>query len=378
MRKIVFINQATGYLTIDIINAFAKEFDKVALITGSIRVQDDTLVSNIEVSKIVKYNRGSHIKKALSWLWGTVQIYFLLLLKYKDFDKVFFTIPPTAYLFPIARRLPFSIIIYDLYPEALKINGINEGSPIYKWWINRNIQILPKAFKVYTLSNHMKNGLLNYAPHINIEVIPNWSAFSGYRPIAKTENKLLIREGLQDNFIIQYSGNIGATHNVETIIELAEYLKDRKDIVFQIIGRGIRTEAIAEMIRVKRLNNCLLLPFRPDEELYESLCAADLAIVTLNDKTADVSVPSKTYNILAAGVPIMAIASKKSAIAEIISSFNIGRTYEKDNISAMVEYILSLVDMPSELKVLSDNAYRASSSFSKTNASRYLSAYLNN
>nr|WP_321409463.1 glycosyltransferase family 4 protein [uncultured Carboxylicivirga sp.] len=378
MRKIVFINQATGYLTIDIINAFAKEFDMVALITGSIRVQDDTLESDVEVSKIVKYNRGSHINKVLSWLWGTVQIYFLLLFKYRDYEKVFFTIPPTAYLLPITRRLPFSIIIYDLYPEALKINGLDERSLIYKWWIKRNIKILPKAHKVYTLSDHMKEGLLYYAPKIKIEVISNWSAFSEYYPIAKAENKLLIREGLQDKFIIQYSGNIGATHNVEAIIELAEYFKENDSIVFQIIGRGIRTEIIADMIKAKKLKNCLLLPFRPDEELYESLCAADLAIVTLDDKTADVSVPSKTYNLMAAGVPVMAIASINSALAKKIADYKIGTTFEKDNYSGMSDFILNLFDNPDELKTLCDNSYKASKFFSKANAGRYLSAYLNN
>jgi len=378
MRKIVFVNQATGYLTIDILNKFVGEFDEVALITGSIRIQDDKLDPRIKVSRIIKYNRGSNFNKVFSWLWGTMQIYLLLLWKYKDYEKVFFTIPPTAYLLPIRKQKPFSVIIYDLYPEALKINGFGEESWVYKWWSKRNSKILPRAYKVYTLSKQMKAGILKYSQGINIEVIPNWSAFSEYKPIDKENNSIIKREQLKDKFVVQYSGNIGATHNVESIVELAQNLKYHKEIVFQIIGRGIRTELISTMIKEKQLDNCLLLPFRPDEELYESLCAADLAIVTLDHRTSDVSVPSKTYNLMAAGVPIMAIAALNSALAKTIKSHNLGNTFEKDDIEGMGKFVLALMRSQRDLIELSNSSYRASKLFSKLNAGKYLSSYLNN
>ncbi|MGQ3088141.1 hypothetical protein, partial [Flavobacterium sp.] len=82
-KKIVFINQATGYLTIDIINEFAKDYDEVALIAGSIRVQDIPLDRKVKWSKITKYDRGNPKKKFLSWLIGTIQIFFLLLFRYR-------------------------------------------------------------------------------------------------------------------------------------------------------------------------------------------------------------------------------------------------------------------------------------------------------
>lgn len=377
MKKIVFINQATGYLTIDILNEFAQRFNDVALITGSVRVQDDELNSKIKVSKVVKYNRGSNLKKASSWILGTIQIYLLLLFKYRGYEKVFFTIPPTAYLLPLTGRR-FSIIIYDLYPDALKINGFKSDSWLYRWWIRRNQRIFPKAYKVYTLSDNMKDLVLNYAENVNVEVIPNWSAFSNYKPIKKEENSLLLENSLHDKFIVQYSGNIGATHNVEVIIELADKLRGHKNIVFQIIGRGVRTETIAEMIDQKQLDNCSLLPFRPDEVLYESLCSASLAIVTLDDRTADVSVPSKTYNLMSAGVPIMAIAVSSSSLANIISEFELGEAFEKDEIDGMSEFILNLLNNQSYLKELRHNSFKASNSFSKANASRYLNSYLSN
>ena len=374
-RKIVFVNQATGYLTIDILNQFVKEFDQVALITGSVRVQDDELDKRIEVSKICRYNRGSSFYKALSWLWGTVQIYLLLISKYRHYEKVFFTIPPTAYLLPLSGRKPISLVIYDLYPEALKINGISEDSWLYRWWGKKNNKLFKKAHKIYTLSDNMKAGVLNYCSEANVVVIPNWSAFSEYNPIEKSNNRLIKKEGHTGKFIVQYSGNIGATHNVETIVELAEEYKGREDIVFQIIGRGKRTEAIAKLIQEKGLGNCLLLPFRDDALLYESLCAADLAIVTLDDKTPDVSVPSKTYNLMAAGIPIIGIAANNSGISAIVKEYEIGGTFEKEDLSGMTSFINGILEDQGRIKALSEKSLQASKHFSNKNAEDYLKCY---
>jgi hypothetical protein len=202
-RKIVFINQATGYLTIDVINEYAKEFDEVALITGSIRVQDTPLNHKVKVSRITRYNRGSTFRKALSWMKGTIQIFFLLKFRYRDFEKFFYTIPPTAYLLALNYKSVFSIMIFDLYPEALKANGFTERSVLYKWWSRKNRQIFPIAHRVFTLSENMKSRVLEYSPDTDVRIIPNWSAFSELTPVDKNKNIIIQREGLKGKFIIQ-------------------------------------------------------------------------------------------------------------------------------------------------------------------------------
>jgi glycosyltransferase involved in cell wall biosynthesis len=374
-EKIVFINQATGYLTIDIINEFALEFNEVVLITGSIRVQNALLNSAVKVSHIVRYNRGNTYRKALSWLIGTIQIFFLLKFRYRDFDKFFFTIPPTAYLMASIFRSSFSIAIYDLYPEALKANGFREEGILYKFWSKKNRMVFAKAHRVYTLSENMKSQILDYSEKANVRVISNWSAFSNFTPIKKEKNRILKWEGLTGKFVIQYSGNIGVTHNVETLIEVAEALNHHKDLEFQIIGRGERYNIIRKLIEKKGLTNCRLLPFRKDEELYESLCMADLAVITLDNKTAAISVPSKLYNIMAAGLPVMALAPVKSAISGIILKYQTGKTFEKENVNGMCEFILKIKNNPVLRLRLSANALAASQDFTSSNATKYLMYY---
>jgi glycosyltransferase involved in cell wall biosynthesis len=376
-RKIVFINQATGYLTIDIINEFVKEFETVALITGSIRVQEVELNNRVKVNRIVKYNRGNVFRKATSWMIGTIQIYFLLKFKYRDFEKFFFTIPPTAYLFALNLDSLFSIAVFDLFPDALKVHKFKDKGIIYKWWSGKNGKIFSKAHRVFALSENMKTKILNYSDKSDVRVIPNWTAFSGYIPVVKEKNSIIESEGLTGKFIVQYSGNIGSTHNVEVIIEVAELLKAHNEVEFVIIGRGNRTIAIGDLIISKGLTNCRLLPFRKDEELFESLCSADLAIVTLDERTPDVSVPSKVYNIMAAGVPILAIAAMNSAISDLVLQHHIGKTFEMNKLQEICEFIIELKNNPSLWAELSDNSLRTSEKFTNSNAAEYLNVYIN-
>jgi len=367
-RKIVFINQATGYLTIDVINSFTADFDEIALITGSIRVQDIPLDKKIKVNLITRYNRGNAIKKSFSWLIGTIQIYFLLVTRYRKYDKFYFTIPPTAYLLAHRFRVPFVIYAYDLYPEALKSFGIDRNSLIYRWWAGRNRKVFTKAVRIFTLSEKMKSQILEYSDRDNVTVIPNWTAFTGMQRIRKSENRLIASYNLQDKFIVQYSGNIGQTHKVETLIFLAEKLRVYDKILFLIIGRGERLKTITSMIEEKKLMNCLVLPFRNDEDLFDSLCAADLAVVTLDDKTPDVSVPSKTYNILAAGLPIMSIAAEQSEISLMIEAHQIGKNFNKNDLSGMSNFILELSDSPERRDLFAARSMIASQSYTRSNA----------
>ncbi len=372
----MFINQATGYLTIDIINAFSTVFDKVALITGSIRIQDTRLNSKVKVTKIIKYNRGGDIRKGCSWLFGTLQIWFLLMTRYKDFERFYFTIPPTAYLLALHQKTPYSVAVFDLYPEALLAKRFSKLSMgIFKWWADQNRRIFGRARMLFTLSDDMHKQIKKYSPDSDIRVIPNWSAFSRLKRIEKHQNTLIQKNGLQGKFVVQYSGNIGASHNVEVLIDVAERLIQKKDILFLIIGRGERSEVIGELIGRKNLTNCLLLPFRKDEELYDSLCAADLAVITLDDRLPDISVPSKIYNIMAAGTPIMAIASPVSGVAGIISRHKIGKVIDRRDINGMCQFIEKLINNPVQWKLLSDNSLRASQDYSSTNAFYYLNYY---
>jgi len=375
MKRIVFINQATGYLTIDIVNSFAKHFDEIVLIAGSIRVQDIKLDSKVKWQKIALYNRGTPIKKILSWILGSVQIFFLLIFKFRRFEIFYFTIPPFAYLSSIFLKRKFSILVYDVYPDVLSVFGIGPNNIIYKIWNNANKRIFRKAHRVFTISEGMAKALENYVNKEKIHLIPLWSGLTNIKPIPKEDNKWLKDFGFKDKFIVQYSGNIGYTHKVEVLIELAERMIADESFHFLIIGRGERYNAIADMIAVKNLSNCSLMEFQPDEVLNSSLAAADLSVVIQDDKVANGSLPSKIFNIQAVGIPVLGISTLDSSLKHHLDFYAIGKCFTKNNIMGMIEFIYELRNNNEKYTQLKNNSFMAASKFSIENAKLYYSIY---
>ena len=345
-KNVVLVNQSTGYLMIDIVNAYAAQYDQVALIAGSIKYSERSLADKVTVDKIIAYDRNSAIRRVFTWLYGTMQILFKLLFKYRRYEVVYVTNPPMSYRLAYFIHRPYSIIVYDIYPEALKNIGITEHHPIYRLWAKWNKRLFAKAQKVITLSEGMGKVLELYVNRSQIKVIYNWSASEKLHPIGKETNPFVKQHGLENKFIVLYSGNIGYTHNVECLVDIAKCLKDDPSILFLIIGEGKKKEMIQDMVSKAQLTSFRFLTWQNKDVLPYSLSAADVAVITLNDDTAQVSVPSKTYNLLAVGAPLMCISPQNSELARLVSKFQNGSCFGKEDTENMAAYISKLKAHP--------------------------------
>lgn len=372
MKKVVFINQSTGYLMIDIANAYAELYDEVVLLAGGIKVTERTLNEKIKVKHIAAYDRSSSIKRLLTWGWASLQIFNKLLFKYRKHEVVYVTNPPMAYLSSLLLKNPFSIIVYDTYPDALKNVGIGKDNFIYKWWGKKNRKLFAKAKKIVTLSDGMADCLANYVEREKITVVPNWASKASFGPVAKSENFFVKEHGLEDKFTVMYSGNMGFTHNVETIVEVAKKLVDDERIHFMLIGDGKKKPELQEMSRNYGLKNCTFLDWQPADMLQYSLASADLGVITLNDETAKVSVPSKTYNLLAVGAPLLCIVPEDSELASMVAKYQNGACFQPDQIDEIAAFIKELASDKEKKDTMVGHSLAASKNYTYNNAKRYL------
>ncbi len=373
MKSVILINQSTGYLMVDIVNAYANSYDNVVLISGRIEELERKVNSDVKIMNIISYSRDSPIKRLFTWIFGTIQIFSILFFKFWKYEIVYVTNPPMSYLLSIFFRRPFSIIVYDIYPDALKNIGITEKNVIYKLWALMNILLFKRAQKIITLSVGMANLIgSQYKCNHKIKVIHNWAASESFKPLLKTENPFVIEHGLENVFSVLYSGNIGYTHNVEIIIEVAKSLSENEDICFNIIGEGQKKRYLIRKAKEYGLKSCYFYSWQNKEILPYSLASADLAIVTLNDETAVLSVPSKTYNLLAVGAPLMCIAPKESELCSLVMKYNNGRCFDKEDIRGMVEYILEIKNNNILKSSLSANSLKASKDFTFVNSIKYV------
>jgi glycosyltransferase involved in cell wall biosynthesis len=370
-ESIVFINQNAGYLMIDIIHANS-QYKKRAIITGKLVERNLRLDSSVKVEKIITYNRSSGFKRLFTWGWGFIQILWLVKTKYRKSTLFIVTNPPFAIFIPLFCRNNFSLLVYDIYPDALiayKMIGAN--SFLAGWWEKANKRVFTKANNVFTISDGMKKSLGKYADLKKIKTVPIWTDNRFLKPIPKEENNFIRNNQLQNKFLVVYSGNLGHSHPVEALVEIAAAIKD-KDILFLIIGEGNKKELINERIKAYQLSNCILLPFQEVTMLPQSLSSANLGVVTLGKEASSLSVPSKTFNLMSVGVPILGIAGQGSELSALLSQFKFGQCFNETDIAAMISFIKLVKSDTLYREVLQKNALSASNNFGPENAMKFV------
>jgi hypothetical protein len=68
----------------------------------------------------------------------------------------------------------------------------------------------------------------------------------------------------------------------------------------------------------------------------------DIGLITLSPGMYGLGVPSKVYNILSAGKPILFVGDKDAEIARYIHKYDVGWSFTWDNTTALMEFLNGL------------------------------------
>jgi len=370
-NSIVFINQNAGYFMIDIVHAH-HQYTKRSFITGSLAERNIKLDKSVSINKIIRYNRSSAVKRLFTWGWGFIQIVWLIKTRYHKADLFIVTNPPFAGLLPLFCSNHFSILVYDVYPDALvAFNIIGKNSLIARWWKKANQRIFSKAANVFTISSGMKKVLSQYAAAEKITVVPIWTDNGFLKPIPKADNPFIQEQKWQQKFLVIYSGNLGHSHDVQVLVEIATKIND-PSIHFVIIGEGDKKSLLQSLIESYQLSNCTLLPWQDVSMLPYTLSAADIAVVTIGKAASTLSVPSKTFNLLSVGAPLLCIANAQSELANLVDQYKVGKCFEALEIDNMIAFIHQVKSDKNYQIQLQQNAITASKDFGPANAFKFV------
>jgi glycosyltransferase involved in cell wall biosynthesis len=371
-RKIILLNHVSGYMMIDIANVFAGKYDECILLTGELRKRKKDLNPRIKQFNLIRYNPKSNLSRLITWAIGFVQALLYIIFRGGKADLFMTTNPPLGVFIPYFCKNKYSLLIYDIYPDVLiKYKMLSKESLIIKFWGKTNRKIFANAQKVFTISNGMKNIISKYVDPDKIEIVPCWTDNSFLKPIPKEDNIFIKEQGVSGKFLIIYSGNLGYTHDIEVLVDLAESVK-RENIFFFIIGEGDKKKILSDRINKSDKRNIRLLSWQ-DIKMYPfSLSAADLAVVTLGKEASIMSVPSKLYDIMSVGSPLLSIAEKDSEIAKIINKYDMGMSCSTDQVDKMSDFIYNLMDDKEYYQRLRANSLKASRDFTPDNAYRFV------
>lgn len=254
-------------------------------------------------------------------------------------------LPLVGYILKKLKGQRYTYLVNDIYPDiAVKLGYLKRDGTVQKIWDWVNKLILRYASRVIALSEAMEN-IVRKKAEANGQVEPgkfrvihNWVDENFIRPIPKSENWFAKQHSLQDKFVVLYSGNIGLSHDLETVIAAAERLRER-DIVFLFIGDGGKKRKLQALATGQGLQNVRFLPYQPREVLPYSLTCSDVSLVALERGIEGLSMPSKLYTILASGRPVVALVEEGSEVARIIEDAQCGKWVAQDDVDALVRVI---------------------------------------
>ncbi len=308
------------------------------------------------VKRVMTNFTENPLGRLMAWTIYTLASFFNLF-SIRPGDVLFLRLPPlqlgiTGILGRIWRGVPFILNIQDIHPDLSIESGILRNSLVirlaqgFEKWIYKN------SPTIVVISDGFKQNLIDKGvPAGKIQVIPNWVDTDFLRPLAK-DNPVARKLGLQGKFVAMYSGTISLSSNLalEKVLEAAALLKDEQGMKIAIIGAGLKKKSLEHKAAGLGLANVVFIPFQPYADLPALLSSADVLLVPLDVEKSQLSVPSKLYNFMAAGRPILGLASSSSEVAGLIASAGCGLCVPPQEPERIAEALIQLRDSPVEAR----------------------------
>lgn len=379
--RVVFFNrsywpdvEATGQLLTELTQDLTDDFDVEvvagqpnalnttdAYLTEGVQSYAGVQIRRLKHSQYRKHSLAGRLLNLLSFTWAAMRVSRSLAR-----PDVVVTETDPFFLAFVGRWLQkrhgcrYVVYLQDIYPDiAVAVGKLKEG------WATRTLRrwlfdIYRQADRVIVLSRDMQQTCLKYGvPAEKIRVIPNWADTSVLKP-HKQANLFREQHGLNDKFVVMYSGNLGLAHPLSPILDAAEMLKARSEIQFVFVGEGARRRELQSDCERRGLANVTFLPYQPRAMLAHSLSAADLHLVTMQPEATGLLMPSKLYGILASSTAVVALAQADSELSRLVEQHEVGFVCDllaAPSVAERLAFVVNfLADRPEQARKFGDNA----------------------
>lgn len=378
IKRVLFFNQVTGPLFFET----AEWVSKLYPLQSTLLTRDASLIdsygsdSRLKIIPAPSYRTSGAISRLMAWFSYCISALYQLFRTDKSTLIFFVSNPPilAPLLYPFLKLLGrrYVVLVYDIHPDVLiSLGKLNPNSIIAKTWQWMNRHVYEGAECVLTIGVHMRDQLklqfdVKKTMVGEIGILPIWANTDRINPILKKSNEFAIKHNQEDFFTVLYSGNIGASHDIETILEAAVLLKDHKEIKFVFIGNGHKKELIQKHITHKLSTNILLLPLQSEEVFPLSISMGDVSLVALDIGAEKLMIPSKVSYYMAAGSAIIGICNEHNDLYEMLIKSGAGLVISSGASNDLANAILELKNDKAQLNKLRYNARLASETiFSK-------------
>ncbi len=380
MNRLIFLNRffapdysATSQILGDLAFALA-EFGRDVHVVTSRQLYDDPQASlpTEEILRGVHVHRVSSTQFGRSALVGRGIDYFsfyvslwrcMLTLARRDDILIAMTDPPLESIpaMNAVRRRGAHLVnwLQDLYPEV----AIELGVPFLKGPLGNTLShfrdsSLKTAKANVVVGQRMAERVMSRGVSKDrVHVIHNWSDDEQIFPVSNADNPLRRKWGLDDKFVVGYSGNLGRAHEFDTVLAASERLRHDPRIVFLFIGGGHRMDELARIVKTRGLDSTFrFIPYQDRALLKHSLCVPDVHWISLKPAVEGLIVPSKFYGIASAGRPVIAITAQDGEIARLVREHKCGLVIEPGQADELAATLARLSTDPQSLAAMGASA----------------------
>ncbi len=293
--------------------------------------------------------------------------------KQKGFDVMMVQSCPWApFAVSFAKRyvkIPTVWNIQDMFPGASIANGVMDKKWMQKFFYRFHKIAYKKADHIAVISEDMKQKVMEQGVAADkITVIPDWYDDQSVHEIPWDENLFVRKYGMRkDIFYVQYAGTMGFNFDYKLVIEVAERLKDQKDILFQMIGQGSQKDDFIAAVKERGLDNIVFLPLEPQEMVPHVYSACSVCLIPLPYGVIGNSVPSKSGLLMACHRVIINVVDKESDWYDMFEREKIGVSASNKDPEEVAAAILKMKENPELREQYADRAREfAKGYFSRT------------
>jgi colanic acid biosynthesis glycosyl transferase WcaI len=241
---------------------------------------------------------------------------------------------------------------------ALKLKMLDGGNARHLLYETES-RLLGRAERLSTITEAMRRRVVEKGvPEERTYLFPNWADLCSVRPMPLS-NEVRHKLGARpDDVLVLHAGNMGEKQGLDLVLEAADRLRIHKEIKFALAGAGAMRDTLEKTAKRRGLDNVRFFPVQSPEYLPLMLAAGDIHLVVQRREAADLVMPSKLTNILAAGRPTVATAAPGTTLYRILNEYDCGITTTPGSTEELARAIGSLAKDLQMRERLARNARR--------------------
>jgi glycosyltransferase involved in cell wall biosynthesis len=259
------------------------------------------------------------------------------------------------------RRARVILLVHDVYPQVLAAAGfLTPDSLLYRVLVRTSAWLYRHVDRIVCLGRDMERRIRETAGArtLPLERISNWGSHETIHPVGDLATRF--SPGHPPRFVVGYCGNLGRTHSIDTVVDaMADLSRRTPDVVLRIVGWGAARGYVEEQIRKGRVPQIELGPAVRREEVHAFLAGCDVMLITLKAGMSGLSVPSRLYDFMAAGKPIIAAVDEDSEVAAVIREEGIGWVVPPSQAGSLATAILDAKEVGAGLSAYGARARHA-------------------